>query len=175
MPASRYKPENGAKNIILCFSMIIIKLLYMVCTVFCFAEKRYKTIRCVVSKCMDTSPSEVRGNPARAWLSPATDAVLLRSHEANGPAVGWLPWVREELCVSCRLDCRARPSRESFPPGSVGPLATMAGALLMSCCCSHALRLEPDGGEALASPTSGDTRLIQLRSANILACYTAAN
>ena len=78
-----------------------------------------------------------------AWipvrLSTATDAVLLRSHEANGAAVGWLPWVREELCVSCRLDCRARPSRESFPPGSVGPLATMAGALLMSD-CSFALR-----------------------------------
>ena len=42
-----------------------------------------------------------------AWipvrLSTATDAVLLRSHEANGAAVGWLPWVREDLCVSRRL------------------------------------------------------------------------
>ena len=113
-----------------------------------------------------------------AWipvrLSTATDAILLRSHEANGAAVGWLPWVREELCVSCRLDCRAGPSLESFPPGSVRPLATMGGALLMSG-CSHALRLEPDGGEASASPTSGDTSVIHLRLANILACYTAAN
>ena len=30
--------------------------------------------------------------------------------------------------------------------------------------------VEPGGGEALASPTPGDTRFIQLRPANILAC-----
>ena len=34
--------------------------------------------------------------------------------------------------------------------------------------------VEPGGGEALASPTPGDTRLFQLSPANILACYTAA-
>ena len=83
------------------------------------------------SKCMDTR------------LSTATEAVRLRSHATNGAPVGWLPWIREELCVSCRL--------------------------------AATLRLEPGGGEASASPTPGDTRLIQLRLANILACYTAAN
>ena len=34
--------------------------------------------------------------------------------------------------------------------------------------------VEPGRGEALASPTPGDTRLFQLSPANILACYTAA-
>ena len=40
--AVRYKPDFGTKNILLCFSMIIIQLLYMICTDFCFAKNRYK-------------------------------------------------------------------------------------------------------------------------------------